>query len=265
MGILNVTPDSFSDGGEFLGADAAVARAWEIQREGADLLDVGAESTRPGAEEVTEVEEQRRLWPVLTRLAAERYPLPVSIDTRRPSVAEGALRERKVQIVNDVGGLRNPEMAEVVKRHAVPVVLMHMSGSPRTMQSDYHYDDVVTDLISFFRKRLSDTGLKENVVIDPGLGFGKSTEHNLTLLKRLDEFQVLGLPILVGASRKTFIGRVLDIPPGERLEGSLACAVLAAANGAAIVRVHDVRPTVRALRMAEAVSTVELDAPMSRF
>ena len=157
------------------------------------------------------------------------------------------------RLVNDVEGLRNQEMVDVVTNHAVPVILMHMFGTPRTMQDDFHYDDVVRDVATFYRKRLEETGLTENVVLDPGIGFGKSVEHNLSLLHRLEELCDLGHPILIGASRKSFIGKILDLSPEERLEGSLAAAVIAAYNGASIVRVHDVRATVRAVRMAESM------------
>ncbi len=253
MGVLNITPDSFSDGGKFFGAEEAVARAWKIAEEGADLLDLGAESTRPGAEGVSEDEERRRLWPVLEALALKKYPLPISLDSSKPSIVEKALRDRLVQIVNDVEGLRNPEMAGVVKKSGAPVVLMHMYGSPRTMQQDFRYGDVVADLIAFFRSRLAEAGLTDNVLIDPGIGFGKSVEHNLEILRRLGEFHVLGRPILIGVSRKSFLGSILGTEVGQRLEGGLACAVWAAVLGVAMLRVHDVRETVQALKVTRAI------------
>jgi dihydropteroate synthase len=253
MGTLNVTPDSFSDGGRFLEPDKAVERAFAIAEEGADLLDIGAESTRPGAEPVPEEEERRRLWPVLERLAREKFPLPVSLDCAKPALVAEAWDTGWIAIVNDVEGLRNPEMVRVVRERNAPVILMHMWGTPRTMQQDFRYGDVVADLIAFFRRRIEETGLAEQVTVDPGIGFGKSVEQNLEILRRLREFGVLGRPILVGASRKSFIGKVLDLPdPADRLEGSLAAAAVAAMNGASIVRVHDVRATVRFLKLFSA-------------
>ncbi|MFH1018326.1 MAG: dihydropteroate synthase [Pseudomonadota bacterium] len=253
MGVLNVTPDSFSDGGKSFAADDAVARAWRIAEEGADVLDVGAESTRPGAQAVSEDEERRRLRPVLEALASKKYPLPISLDSRKPSIVKETLENRLVQIINDVEGFRNPAMVGLVKKFRVPAILMHMFGDPRTMQKEYRYGDVVADLAAFFRARLAETGLEDNVVIDPGIGFGKSVDHNLEILRRLEEFHVLGRPIAIGASRKSFIGSILGTELDERLEGSVACAVVAASQGAAIVRVHDVQETVRALRMTHAI------------
>ncbi len=253
MGVLNMTPDSFSDGGAYFSLDRAVARAWEMANEGADLIDIGAESTRPGSEGISEEEERRRLWPLLENLRAKSFSLPISLDCTKPALVADALDEGLVQIVNDVEGLRNPSMRDVILERKAPIIVMHMFGTPRTMQNDFRYDDVVKDLISFFRVRMEETGLKENIVIDPGIGFGKSIEQNLSLLHRLAEFKVLNAPILIGASRKSFIEKILDLDMDERLEGSLAAAAVAVYNGAAMVRVHDVQPTVRIVRLVEAI------------
>jgi dihydropteroate synthase len=254
MGILNVTSDSFSDGGAFLEHSKAVARALQIVEEGADILDIGAESTRPGAEPISLDEERRRVFPILEELERRKLPIPISLDCRKPDIVAEVLDRRWVQIVNDVEGLRNPEMVEVVKKFKAPVILMHMFGDPQTMQSEYAYEDVVTDLILFFRKRLAEAGLEENVVLDPGIGFGKSADHNLEILRRLAEFKAIGFPVLIGASRKSFIGKILNVEVGERLEGSLAAAAVAVQNGASILRVHDVRATVRFVRMLQAMA-----------
>jgi dihydropteroate synthase len=256
MGILNLTPDSFSDGGLFTSLDKAVKRAFQMKEEGADLIDVGAESTRPGAESVEEKTERNRLFPVLKELKNRNFPIPISLDTSKPSLADEALSEGLVSMVNDVEGLRNPKMADVIRKWKVPVVLMHMFGSPRTMQNDFHYGDIVSDLIRFFKGRILESGLQnDQIILDPGIGFGKSVEHNLQILKRLRELGDLGYPILIGASRKSFIGKILNLPnPLDRVEGSLACALLAVQNGASYVRVHDVLPSVLALQMVEAIS-----------
>ncbi len=257
MGILNVTPDSFSDGGKYIDPERALAQAWKIQKEGADLLDIGAESTRPGSEGVSEEEEKKRLWSVLRKLKEEEYPLPISLDSCKASLVEAAIKEGLIQMVNDVQGLRDPEMVRVVKENQVPVCIMHMFGVPRSMQSEYVYEDVVSDLITFFKERLKETGLKDNVILDPGIGFGKSVKHNLQILQRLPEFLELGHPILIGASRKSFIGKTLDVDVEERLEGSLAVAAISAYQGASILRVHDVQETVRVVRMAEAIRSAQ--------
>lgn len=257
MGILNVTPDSFSDGGKFIKPQAAVKRAWEIAQEGADILDVGAESTRPGAQAITEDEERGRLWSILDCLTKENFPIPISLDSTKPALVAEAFEKGWIQVANDVGGLRDPKMVEVIKEFQIPVILMHMFGTPRTMQQDYHYKDVVADLISFFQKRLKETEIDDNVVLDPGIGFGKSVDHNLTILNRLQEFAPLGCPLMVGASRKFFVGKVLNLKTEDRLEGSLAAAAIAAYNGASIVRVHDVQATVRVLEVVEAIRRVK--------
>lgn len=253
MGILNVTPDSFSDGGKFFQLENAVAQAWKMKEDGANVLDIGAESTRPDAPRVSEEEELHRLMPVLQELHHQQFPTPISLDTSKPNVARTALSLGYVDLINDVEGFRNPAMVDVVREFDCHAIMMHMFGTPDTMQREYHYRDVVGDLIEFFKERIERTGLKQKLILDPGLGFGKSVEHNLSLLNRLPEFFQLGLPLLVGASRKSFIGKVLDADVGDRLEGSLVCAALAAYKGAAIVRVHDVKETKRSLRMVEAI------------
>jgi dihydropteroate synthase len=255
MGVVNVTPDSFSDGGLFLTAAAAVAHARGMVEEGAAIVDVGGESTRPGSEGVSAEEELRRVEPVLERLR----DLPVSIDTSKAEIAHRAL-ELGAVMVNDVTALRaDPELAGVVADAGAYLCLMHMRGEPRTMQEDPRYDDVVADVAAFLEERLSAAvaaGIaEENVCLDPGIGFGKTVEHNLELLARLDEIVALGRPVLVGASRKRFLGRVLGDP--EALTGPVAAgvavAVLAYERGASIFRVHDVREHVEALVAARAL------------
>ncbi len=255
MGVVNVTPDSFSDAGQFFEPESAIRRGEEIVREGADLLDIGAESTRPQSEPITTEEEWKRLAPVL-RALVDRLKVPISVDTYKPETAEKAL-DLGASMVNDVTGLRDPEMVKVVARYDVPAVIMHMKGTPKTMQVNPEYDDVVADIIRYLREQMSTAiqgGVdKDKIVIDPGIGFGKTVEHNLTLLRRLGEFRSLGRPILIGTSRKSFIGKILGSDVEERLEGSLATAVLAAWGGARIVRAHDVRETVRAVRLVDEI------------
>ena len=259
MGILNVTPDSFSDGGLHATEDAAVEAALRMVEEGADVIDVGGESTRPAAEEVPEEEEIRRVAPVIERVRA-RTDVPISIDTRKAPVARAAL-DSGADIVNDVSALRDdPALAALCAERECPVVLMHMKGTPRTMQADPCYDDVVAEVRAFLEDALARAEAagvaRERTIVDPGIGFGKTVEHNLTLVNRLDEIAPAGRPVLLGASRKSFIGKTLSLDsPRERLEGTLAVTVLAVARGARIVRVHDVRANVRAVRMAEAVLT----------
>lgn len=256
MGILNITPDSFSDGGSFMDVDRAVDHALEMQAQGADLIDVGGESTRPHAIPVPEPEELRRVLPVLERLAG-KLSVPVSIDTMKPNVAREALAAGAA-IINDVAANRQKtEMWEVAAAAGAGYVLMHMHGEPATMQVDPQYDDVLADVGEFFRvtlARVIDCGLKaDRVILDPGIGFGKTPAHNLALLAGLRRFSQLGRPLLVGASRKSFISKIGGGDPKERLPGSLACACLAVEAGAGILRVHDVRETVQAVRMTEAV------------
>lgn len=257
MGIINATPDSFSGDGIYKNVEEGLRRAERMVEAGADFLDIGGESTRPGAERVPVEEELERTIP-LVKAIVKRFDIPVSIDTYKARVAEEALDEG-AWMVNDITALRGDRrMAEVVAKAGAPVVLMHMRGSPRTMQKNPRYDDVVADQIRFFRKRMefaAEKGIRpELVILDPGIGFGKLLEHNLEIIRRLREYRVLGRPILVGPSRKSFIGMVLGgLPPEERLEGTCAVVALAIANGADIVRVHDVKEISRVARMADAL------------
>lgn len=256
MGIINVTPDSFFDGGRRLEAAAAVAAGVAMIASGADILDVGGESTRPGAAPVSEEEEMARVLPVVRGLRA-RIGAPISIDTYKASVARAALEEG-ADIVNDISALRfDPGMAALVAAEKVPLILMHMQGTPRTMQQDPQYRDVVREVRDFLAAQLYaalEAGVaQEAVIVDPGIGFGKTVEHNLELLRGLPALAALGQPLLVGASRKTFIGKILGAEPADRLEGSLAAAVAAVLGGANILRVHDVAETVKAVRIADAL------------
>lgn len=256
MGVVNVTPDSFSDGGQFLEPDHAVARALELLEQGADMLDIGGESTRPGATPVSEAEEMRRVLPVIERLTA-RVNVPLSIDTMKPSVARAALAAG-ASIVNDVGANRADDtLWRLVAEAGAGYVCMHMQGTPPDMQSNPAYSDVLREVEEFFRdrlRRLNTCGVvADQVILDVGIGFGKMPEHNLQLLAGLRGYTRLNRPLLVGASRKSFIGKLLGVEVRERLPASLACACLAVANGAAIIRTHDVAETVQALRMAEAI------------
>jgi dihydropteroate synthase len=255
MGIVNVTPDSFSDGGVFLDAERAVEHGRRLIVEGAHLVDVGGESTRPGAGAVSAEEELRRVAPVVEELAAE--DLRVSIDTSKLAVAEWAL-DAGASMVNDVTALRaEPELAALCADRGCEVVLMHMLGTPRTMQEDPSYDDVVDDVKSFLAGRMefaASQGISEDRIwLDPGIGFGKTVEHNLELLRRLGELRVLGRPLCVGTSRKSFIGKITGRRVGERLGGTIASCVLAHANGAEMLRVHDVGPVREAISAVEAI------------
>jgi dihydropteroate synthase len=255
MGIVNVTPDSFSDGGLWLDHDDAIAHGRELVAEGAAILDVGGESTRPGAEPVDADEERRRVLPVLEGLRGVDAQL--SIDTTKRAVAEAALAAGAT-LVNDVSALRfDPELAGLCASAGCDVCLMHMLGEPRTMQRDPRYDDVVSDVKAFLEERLAfavGEGIaEERVLLDPGIGFGKTVDHNLELLRRLDELVAIGRPVVVGTSRKTFLGRLTgrDVP-AERVAGTVATNVMALERGAEVFRVHDVAPTVEALTVATA-------------
>jgi dihydropteroate synthase len=259
MGIVNVTPDSFSDGGLFLDAEAAIAHGKLLAAEGADLLDVGGESTRPGAESVGAEVELARVAPVVEALASDTGPgVPVSIDTSKAAVAEAAL-DAGAAIVNDVTALRgDPELGALCADRGCVVVLMHMLGSPRTMQDDPRYRDVVDEVRAFLVARIAaalEAGIdEERIWLDPGIGFGKTIEHNLELLRRLGELAELGRPLVVGTSRKRFLGALTGREVGDRLGGTIASNVLAAATGADVLRVHDVAPMREALRLAEVVA-----------
>lgn len=255
MGILNVTPDSFSDGGLHADAGAAMRRAETMVREGADILDVGGESTRPGAEPVPAAEEIRRVVPVVRAAAA--LGVFVSVDTGKAEVARAAL-DAGAAIVNDVTALGDPRMAETVRAFGAGLVLMHMRGTPSTMQDDPRYDDVVREVSAYLagrRDAAEAAGVaRERIVLDPGLGFGKTTAHNVALVRRLDALCALGSPVLIGASRKRFLGALTGVEnPGRRVIASVAAAVAARLGGASVLRVHDVAATVEALRVADAV------------
>lgn len=255
MGVVNVTPDSFSDGGLFLEPEAAIAHGEQLVRDGAEILDVGGESTRPGAEEVGVEEELARTEPVVADLEGMGYT--VSIDTSKVAVAEAALAVG-AEIVNDVTALRGDgEMAALCAERSATVVLMHMPGSPKTMQDEPRYDDVVAEVKAFLAERIEAAvaaGIaEEKIWVDPGIGFGKTLEHNLELLRGLGELRELGRPLAIGASRKSFIGKIDGSAVEERIGGSIATAVLAAADGADVLRVHDVAETAQALRVAEAI------------
>jgi len=255
MGILNVTPDSFSDGGRYFDTERAAARAREMAAEGATIIDIGGESTRPGAEPLSADGELHRVMPVLARLTGENMIL--SIDTSKALVARAAL-EAGAHIVNDVTALRgDPDMAATVARFGAGLVLMHMLGTPRTMQLDPTYSDVVADISAFFevrRDQALQAGVSDaQIVFDPGIGFGKTVQHNLEILRRLGEFLNLGRPVLVGPSRKAFIGEILGADVADRVEGTAAAVAAAILAGASIVRVHDVRAMVRVVRLCEAI------------
>lgn len=255
MGILNVTPDSFYDGGRYTSIGDAVSQAKKMVADGAGILDVGGESTRPGSEAISVEEEVGRVVPVIKELAGE-LEVPISIDSYKPEVVSKAI-DAGASMVNDVNGLRSDGMAKLVAESGLPVVLMHMQGTPRNMQDNPSYKDVVSDIKAFFEERIEYAKSKGvqpgQIILDPGIGFGKTLAHNLEILKRLSEFTELGFPLLIGASRKSMIGDILHVPPEKRLSGSLAVAVASIMNGASILRVHDVAETVRAARVADAI------------
>lgn len=255
MGILNRTPDSFSDGGAFTGFDTALRHAHDMVQQGADMIDIGGESTRPGAEAVSEQEELDRVIPLIEKLSAE-FGVPVSVDSSKPRVMRAAVAAG-ASMINDVYGLRLPGALAAASECGVPVCVMHMQGEPRTMQQQPHYADVVAEVKQFLHERVAACAAigipAGQVVIDPGFGFGKNLQHNLTLLSHLREIADLGQPLLVGLSRKSMLGTLLGgAPVGERLHASVAAAVIAVINGAHIVRCHDVGPTVEALKVAAA-------------
>ena len=252
MGVVNVTPDSFSDGGRFLDREAAIAHARKLAEDGADIIDLGGESTRPGASATREEEEMRRILPVLEKI----HDLCVSVDTRRPAVMRAALAAG-ASMINDVQALQAPGALEAVRESKCAVCLMHMKGEPATMQQEPHYDDVVAEVKAFLKQRLAAceaAGIaRSRLVVDPGFGFGKTAAHNLTVLKNLGQFLDIGAPVLAGLSRKSTIGRITGRPADERLAGSLAMALLALQGGAHILRVHDVRETRDVVAVWEAV------------
>lgn len=256
MGILNITPDSFSDGGLFFEKQKAIEHGLRMISEGADMIDVGGESTRPGSDPVPVDEELKRVVPVISGLRKHTQNL-ISVDTSKAEVAEAALAEG-ADIINDISALRNdPRMCLVAAQIDAPVILMHMKGTPKTMQLAPSYANVIAEIKAFFEKRIqyaiANGVRRENIIIDPGIGFGKKFEDNLTLLRNLNEFAALDRPILVGLSRKSFIGKILDLPPREREEGTLASAVISIIQGTHMLRVHEVAPLKRAICVAEAI------------
>lgn len=255
MGVLNITPDSFSDGGRYLSLDAALRRAAVMVAEGAAIIDVGGESTRPGAPAVPVQEELDRVLPVVERLAQE-LPVPVSIDTSKPTIMREAARVG-AGMINDVWALRQPGALEAARASGLPVCLMHMLGEPATMQREPIYTDVVAEVRAFLAERVQACAAmgiqRERILVDPGFGFGKTLDHNLSLLRHLEQLTDLAAGALVGFSRKSMIGLLLEAPVNERLPGSLAAAVLAAWQGAGVIRAHDVKETVQALRVCAAL------------
>ncbi len=256
MGILNVTPDSFSDGGKYFEKEKAIERGIEMEEEGAHIIDVGGESSRPGAESISEEEERRRVIPVVKELR-KKVKCLISIDTYKSKIAEEAI-ENGADIINDISGFRfDPEMINVIKKKSVPVVIMHMKGTPKTMQINPFYKNVIQEIKDFFKERL-DYLIKndidpETVILDPGIGFGKRQEDNEKIIANLDKFQELSRPILLGVSRKSFIGNILNLPPEERLEGSISSGIIGVLNGAHMLRVHDVKEFLRAVRVADRI------------
>jgi dihydropteroate synthase len=258
MGVVNVTPDSFSDGGRFLDPGAAIDHGLELQREGAEILDIGGESTRPGADPVPEAEELRRVVPVISGLISAGVTARISIDTTKAAVASAAI-EAGATLVNDVSALRSdPALAGLVADAGADVCLMHMLGEPRTMQTDPHYGDVVAEVKAFLIERMAfaiDRGIaEERIMLDPGIGFGKTGEHNLELLRRLEEIAAIGRPVVIGTSRKSFLGRITGREVDDRLAATIASNVIAFERGASVFRVHDVAPVRDALMVAAAAA-----------
>ena len=260
MGIVNVTPDSFSDGGKFFSPEVAISHASKLITQGADIIDIGGESTRPGAEQVSESEELKRVIPVIEKIRTDNPTILISIDTTKASVAKHAV-EAGADIINDVSGLSfDNNMIGIVESFNVPVVIMHMKGNPQNMQLNPKYKDIVNEILDFFKMKIKiaiQSGINRSMIIlDPGIGFGKTVEHNFELLSRLNEFNVLELPIMIGPSRKSFIGITLDLPPEDRVEGTAAAVSAGVMNGASIVRVHDVKSMKRVVRIIEKVRNV---------
>jgi len=258
MGIVNLSPDSFYENSRISSEKDALLLAERHIEEGAAILDIGAESSRPGSNPISEELELERLLPVVSKIC-QRFDVPVSVDTYKARVAERVLAEGAT-IINDITALKgSAEMAKVIARNKAGVILMHMLGNPKTMQDGPHYENVIQDIKIFLKKSVElaqNTGI-EKIVIDPGIGFGKSQSHNLEIIRRLQEFGELGKPILLGVSRKSFVGGVLDLPVEERLEGSLAATVIGVLNGATVFRTHDVQATDRAIKMAQAIMGVQ--------
>ncbi|KPL02854.1 MAG: dihydropteroate synthase [candidate division Zixibacteria bacterium SM23_73_2] len=256
MGVLNVTPDSFYDGGKFFDKKEAIKQGIKMAEEGADIIDIGGESTRPGSESISVEDELSRVIPVMEGLVKE-VDVPLSIDTYKSEVAKKAL-EAGASMVNDISALRfDPRMKNVIKDYEVPVVLMHIKGTPKDMQKNPHYDNLMGEITGYLSEAINvaeESGIDENkIIIDPGIGFGKRLEDNLEIIKKLSDLKSLGKPILVGVSRKSFIGKILELQENERLEGSLAALAVAIVNGANIIRVHDVKESKRVARIVDSI------------
>lgn len=262
MGVLNVTPDSFSDGGLFFNEKKAIEHALRLIEDGADIIDIGGESTRPGSEPVSVEEEIRRTIPVIKAISRE-IKVPISIDTYKAGVAKHAL-DAGASIVNDISGLRfDPEMPKVVSEYNVPVIIMHIKGRPKDMQQNPVYEALIPEIMDYLRisiRLANKFGISDDkIIIDPGIGFGKTFEHNLEITKNLKEFTLLGRPVAVGVSRKAFIGKILgDLPPSERLEGTAAAVAISIFNGANIVRVHDVKEMAKVAKVADAIKNCRI-------
>lgn len=262
MGVLNVTPDSFSDGGLYFDEKKAIQHTHRLIEEGADVIDIGGESTRPGSEPVSVEEEIRRTIPVIKAISRS-VKVPIAIDTYKAEVARQAL-DAGASIVNDISGLRfDPDMPKVVAEYNVPVIIMHIKGKPKDMQQNPVYEALIPEIMDYFRisiRLATKFGIPEDrIIIDPGIGFGKSFEHNLEIIKNLKEFTLLGKPIAIGVSRKAFIGKILgDVPPSERLKGTTAAVAISILNGANIVRVHDVKEMTRVAKVADAIKRCKI-------
>ena len=257
MGILNITPDSFSDGGRYLEASRAIDRAFEMIDNGADIIDIGGESTRPGSDFISKDEELQRIVPVIQEIRNQDSEILISIDTYKSDVAEIAV-DLGANIVNDISGLTfDQNMSTFLSGRDIPVIIMHINGKPKTMQVNPIYDDLINDINTFFKKQImfaQSNGIdRDNIILDPGIGFGKTFNHNLTIINNLKDLCNLGHPIMVGTSRKAFIGDILDAPPRERIEGTIASVVASVINGANIVRVHDVREIKKAIMVTEKI------------
>jgi len=263
MGILNVTPDSFSDGGLYFDRTKAIKRAFQIIEEGADMIDIGGESTRPGSEPITIDEELRRTIPVIEVLA-ENIKIPISIDTYKSEVAKKAL-DAGASMVNDISGLRfDPLMADVVSMYGVPVVVMHIKGTPRDMQQNPVYEALIPEIMDYLRTSIhiaEQSGIPgDRIIVDPGIGFGKTFDHNLEIINNLQEFTLLEKPILIGPSRKAFIGKILgDVPAQERIEGTIAAVAICVMKGANIVRVHDIREIAKVVKVVDAIKREKIE------
>ena len=256
MGVLNVTPDSFSDGGLFFDKEKAISHGLKMVEEGADIIDIGGESTRPGAKPLELEEELRRVIPVIEPLA-RRGDVPISIDTYKSAVAKRAI-EAGAEIINDISGLHfDPTLAQIAAKEDTPLILMHIRGIPETMQKNVHYDSLFSEILRYLKdsiQRAESAGLDpQQVIVDPGIGFGKTVEDNLLIIKNLQEFRILGKPILLGTSRKSFIGKILEAGPGDRIEGTISSIAIGVLNGAHIIRSHDVLQAKRAIAVADAI------------